>query len=113
MLQHKKSQKEIMSSKEATDAIMPASEQGPSVPTGATGKLPSSSNKTEKRVSNSKKAVLTQASFDKECLSILREMNTKISQTNAKMENLAERVDSLYDEPQDCEFAPRGRPSVF
>ena len=102
--QHQKSQKE-MSSKEAADAIMPASEQGPSVPTGVAGKLPPTSNKTEKRVSSSKKAVPTQASFDKECLSILREMNTKISQTNAKVENLAERVDSLYEEPQDSEFA--------
>ena len=65
MLQHQKSQKEIMSSKEATDAIMPASEQGPSVPTGAASKLPPTSNKTEKRVSNSKKAVPTQANFNK------------------------------------------------
>ena len=54
MLQHQKSQ--IMSSKEATDAIMPASEQGPSVPTGAAVKLPPTPNKTAKRLSNSKKA---------------------------------------------------------
>ena len=40
MLQHQKLQKEIMSLKEATDAIKPASEQGPSVPTGAAAKLP-------------------------------------------------------------------------
>ena len=63
------------------------------------------SYKTETRVLNSKKAVRTQASFDKECLSILREINTKISLTNAKVENLVERVDSLYEELQDCEFA--------
>ncbi|MCG8078810.1 MAG: hypothetical protein JAY75_21550 [Candidatus Thiodiazotropha taylori] len=39
----------------------------------------------------------TSAGFNKECLSILLEMNIKLSNTSDKVEKLSDRVDTLYD----------------
>ena len=38
--------------------------------------------------------------FNKECLSILREMNSNISKNNEKVEKLSQRVDALYEEEE-------------
>ena len=42
--------------------------------------------------------------FNKECLLILREMNSNISKTNDRVEKLSERVDALYEQDTCTEY---------
>ena len=46
----------------------------------------------------------TPAGFNKECLTILREMNSEISLTSDKVEKLSDRVDTLYDDYEQSDY---------